>query len=412
MVEDQRLLRRYADGLETMVEARTRELAAARDQAERANHAKTLFLANVSHELRTPLQAITVLAGMDASAEQSLGLSPRQGILTATTQLLDLIEQLLVLSRAESGIPIQCARERVQVDGVVAEALQTIEPTLSPGNTRELSVLGPDALAVQSDATRIRQVLYNLIRNADRYMQNGVIRVEVDGRDEDEVVISVRDDGVGIAEADLARIFEPFYQGTSAPASTSPGGVGLGLWLSRHIAEALGGRIEAESVPGAGCTFRFYLPRETPGAESASSSGRARRVAQPVSVRNRGARILLAEDEALIRLPLTTVLREAGFRVDEVVNGEAARRMLLENSGAYDAVVLDHWLPGVHGLELLRGLSEDGRVAMPTIVFTADETPALKSRVEALGAVLMVKPVVAAELAMQIDDVIDGGKQR
>ena len=411
-VEDQNLLRRYADGLETMVEERTRELVAARDQAERANHAKTLFLANVSHELRTPLQAITVLAGMDASAKQPLALSPRRGILTATTQLLDLIEQLLVLSRAESGVPIHCASARVEVDAVVAEALTTIEPTLSPGNALEMAVLGAETMAADSDPTRIRQVLNNLIRNADRYMQNGVIRIEVDGRGSDEMVISVRDDGVGIAAADLARIFEPFYQGASAPASASPGGVGLGLWLSRHIAEALGGRIEAASVPGAGCTFRFHVPRRTAGPDRTPSSGRAHALAQPVTVLHHGARVLLVEDEALIRLPLTSVLREAGFQVDEVADGQTARRMLDDRGRDYDVVVLDHWLPRLHGLELLRLLAKGGRVAIPTIVFTADETPALKSRVEALGAVLMVKPVIAAELAVQIDHAIDGGKQR
>jgi DNA-binding response OmpR family regulator len=121
---------------------------------------------------------------------------------------------------------------------------------------------------------------------------------------------------------------------------------------------------------------------------------------------------LLVEDEALIRLPLTSVLREAGFQVDEVADGQTARRMLDDRGGDYDVVVLDHWLPRLHGLELLRLLAKGGRVAIPTIVFTADETPALKSRVEALGAVLMVKPVIAAELAVQIDHAIDGGKQR
>jgi signal transduction histidine kinase len=413
MAEDQRLLRRYADGLETMVEERTRQLVAARDRAERANHAKTLFLANVSHELRTPLQAITVLAGLDETAAKRLEASPRQGILAATTQLLDLIEQLLVLSRAESGIPVQCSSEPVQVDRVVAEALRTIEPTLSPGNALAMKSLDPASTVVQSDPTRIRQVLNNLIRNADRYMQNGLIRVEVDGTGSDEVIISVRDDGVGIAGADLARIFEPFYQGPAAAEQTSPGGVGLGLWLSRHIAEALGGRIDAESAPGAGCTFRFHVPRaSSQAAPRPRSPSRERTAAQPLSVRNRGARVLLAEDEALIRLPLSIVLREAGFQVDEAADGSTAQRMLGSADGGYDAVVLDHWLPGVHGLELLRAMAQGGRVTTPTIVFTADETPALKAEVRTLGASLMVKPVIAADLAMQIDAAIDGAKQR
>jgi CheY-like chemotaxis protein/nitrogen-specific signal transduction histidine kinase len=410
LAEDQRLLRRYAEGLETMVAERTRELVAARDEAERANHAKTLFLANVSHELRTPLQAITALAGMEAPAAERLGLSPRQGILAATTQLLDLIEQLLVLARAESGIPVHCACERVQVERIVAEALNTIEPTLSPGNALAMTHHGAASTVVHSDPTRIRQVLNNLIRNADRYMQNGLIRVDVDASAGDAVVISVRDDGVGIAEADLARIFEPFYQGSTTPDQVTPGGVGLGLWLSRHIAEALGGRIDAQSAPGAGCTFRFHVPRQSPQADPPRSPVPVRSAAQSVRVRNRGARVLLAEDEALIRMPLASVLREAGFQVDETADGATARRMLEAGGGGYDAVVLDHWLPGVHGLALLRAMANGGRVKTPTIVFTADETPALKAEVQALGASVLVKPVIAADLALRIDAAIDGAK--
>lgn len=410
LAEDQRLLRRYAEGLETMVAERTRELVAARDQAERANHAKTLFLANVSHELRTPLQAITALAGMDVPAAERLGLSPRQGILAATTQLLDLIEQLLVLARAESGIPVHCACERVQVERIVAEALNTIEPTLSPGNALAMTHHGAASTVVHSDPTRIRQVLNNLIRNADRYMQNGLIRVDVDASAGDAVVISVRDDGIGIAEADLARIFEPFYQGSTTPDQVTPGGVGLGLWLSRHIAEALGGRIDAESAPGPGCTFRFHVPRQSPQADPPRSAGPVRSAAQSVRVRNRGARVLLAEDEALIRMPLASLLREAGFQVDETADGGTARRMLEAGGGGYDAVVLDHWLPGVHGLELLRAMANGGRIKTPTIVFTADETPALKAEVKALGASVLVKPVIAADLALRIDAAIDGAK--
>jgi signal transduction histidine kinase len=408
MAEDQHLLRRYATGLEAMVEERTRELVSARDQAERANHAKTLFLANVSHELRTPLQAITVLAGMDTQAANSLGTSPREGILAATTQLLELIEQLLVLSRAESGVPVQCVCEPVQVERVVAEALETIEPTLSPGNAVAVNNLSPDATLIHSDPTRIRQVLNNLIRNADRYMQNGLIRVDVDGTAGDEVVISVRDDGVGIAQEDLARIFEPFYQGPLAPDQAAPGGVGLGLWLSRHIAEALGGRIDVESTPARGCTFRFHVPRQSPQADRPRGATRQHTAAQRVAVRNRGARVLLAEDEALIRMPLSIVLREAGFQVEEAADGVTARRLLEAGGAHFDAVVLDHWLPGVHGLELVRAMAEGGRVTTPTIVFTADETPRLKAEVQALGASLMVKPVIAADLARRIDAAIDG----
>jgi signal transduction histidine kinase len=413
LAEDQRLLRRYAEELETMVEARTRELVAARDQAERANHAKTLFLANVSHELRTPLQAITVLADMESTAADSAEAPVRGGILTAATQLLDLIEQLLVLSRAESGVSVECMREPLLVNRVVAEAIRTIEPTLNPGNSISMAIRGSGSSAICSDPTRIRQVLNNLVRNADRYMQNGRICIEIDTHDRRDVVISVRDEGIGIAEIDLARIFEPFYQGTVAPDGVSPGGVGLGLWLSRHIVEALGGRIEAENALGGGCIFRFHLPRETPASDGPRRPKRNRSSVHQQLVRNPGARILLAEDEALIRLPLTTLLREAGFTVVEVADGDEARRRLGSSAKGYEAIVIDHWLPGAHGLELLRSLDKKGgRLTTPTIVFTADETPALRAQVEALGAFLMIKPVIASELVAQIDAAIDGATSR
>jgi signal transduction histidine kinase len=316
IADDNQRLVRYTTGLETMVAERTRALEAARDQAERANRAKTLFLANVSHELRTPLQAIILQARLisGGTGQDSVRGSPST-ILSASSHLLELIEQLLDLSKAESDHGLELSYSTFGLRDLVHEAASTIRATLAPGNTLTVHCCG-DPGAIVSDRTRLLQVMYNLLRNADKFTTNGHITLTLDGtNDPDRVRLTITDDGIGIPQEQIDRIFEPFFQGTSAHGTVSRG-IGIGLWVTKTIVDALGGCIDVSSTPGAGAAFRVEIPRvpnllaartapQGPDAEQNTVA-----VGQPSS---RGIRVLFGEDEAVIREAMSLFLRDASW---------------------------------------------------------------------------------------------------
>ncbi|WP_242471005.1 ATP-binding protein [Thiocystis violacea] len=260
LAENHRHLQAHAEELEARVAARTQDLRSARDAAEQANRAKTLFLANVSHELRTPLQAIILHARLLERHQSGSGTASLTVIRRASNQLLELIEQLLQLTKVESGRPIEVTYQRFTLDALLKDVVSTLEPTLSPRNRFALRL--PDTeVTLISDRARLTQVLYNLIRNADTFTDGGVIRLTLEpGRDGASAVIQVADEGIGIQPDEQERIFEPLYQGVSGIAGAVSSGIGLGLWLSRRFVETLGGRLTVTSEPGIGSCFRIELP--------------------------------------------------------------------------------------------------------------------------------------------------------
>jgi len=232
--------------------------------AERdANRTKSQFLANMSHELRTPLNAILGYADLlkeEATSEQVEDLSRIQ---RSGNHLLSLIDQVLDLAKLEAG-RLSFEAEHVDLDGLLQEVLETLEPVArKKGNTLSIGVssLGHARL----DPQRLRQVLINLGANAAKFTENG--RVTFGGRDDKgHVIITVSDTGIGIAPEDQDRLFEPFVQ-VEASSRRRFGGTGLGLALSRHFVERMGGQISVDSVVGEGSTFTIALPRVMPDAD-------------------------------------------------------------------------------------------------------------------------------------------------
>jgi signal transduction histidine kinase/ActR/RegA family two-component response regulator len=410
LAENHRELQTHAEELEARVAERTRALVQARDEAEQATRAKSLFLANVSHELRTPLQAIIL------NARRLGGESPRAQaqhldvILRSSRQLLDLIEQLLNLTRLEAGQPLDVAQAPFSLVDLLEEVAATVRETLSPHNRFELEVLRADCTLV-SDRTRLMQVLYNLIGNADKFTAGGTIRLILEPEAEPgAVAICVSDTGIGIAEADRARIFEPFFQGGQLIRGAIGRGVGLGLWLSARIVEALDGRITLESEPGAGSRFRVTLPLSpvlAPALATATGPVPARPAPRPRPASPRRGRILLAEDEAIIRAPLATFLREAGFDVEECMDGTSAAVRLGRAAQDYAAVILDHRMPGRQGVDLLAWLRAQGWDATPVVILTGDDRAPLQAAIERLGGHLMVKPIEPERLVETVATLID-----
>jgi signal transduction histidine kinase/CheY-like chemotaxis protein len=244
------------------------ELKIARQAAEEARVVKEQFVANVSHELRTPLNLIVGFAEIMYLSPESydgVGWTPDlesdiREMYRASRHLQSLIDDILDLSRIDAA-RLPMFRELLDLRSVVSDALETMSPLLKQHHLT-LTTHWPDALPqLFIDRTRIRQVMLNLLNNAVRFTDQGGITVEIE-QTEEAVHLSVRDTGVGIAPAQLAHIFEEFRQADPGPRSR--GGAGLGLTISQRFIEMHGGRMWAESEPGAGSTFHFAL--SLPGA--------------------------------------------------------------------------------------------------------------------------------------------------
>jgi len=254
-------LRAYRDHLEETVAERTRDLARAKEQAESADRLKSAFLATMSHELRTPLNSIIGFSGI---LLQGLAgpLNPEQrkqlGMVHDSAQhLLALINDVLDISKIEAG-EFRLAGEPVPVPAVLTKAVATVRPLADEKGLPIEMAVDPAAGEVWGDRRRIEQVFLNLLSNAVKFTEQGHVRVAC-AREGDRVVTSIQDTGIGIAEEDLARIFQPFSQ-VETGLTRRYEGTGLGLSISKRLTEMMGGTIEVESRVGRGSTFRVLLP--------------------------------------------------------------------------------------------------------------------------------------------------------
>jgi PAS domain S-box-containing protein len=241
----------------------------ARLAAEDANRAKAQFLATMSHELRTPLNAIMGFTDL-LEAEVSGPLNSMQQrqlsrIDGAARHLLQIIEEILSFSRVEAGRE-ELHLERVDLTAVARETAHFVEP-LAENRRLDFRVDLPDApMFVTTDPGKVRQILLNLLSNAIKFTERGTVELVFEAG-ETELAFRVRDTGPGIAGEDLDRIFEPFRQ-IDRSRTTSRGGTGLGLSVSRQLAHLMGGDLTAESRPGEGSTFTLTVPRETRPGEA------------------------------------------------------------------------------------------------------------------------------------------------
>jgi len=247
--------------LEHKVKERTAELMFAKEQAERANQTKTDFLSKMSHELRTPLNAILGFSQIlqfdrdkTLSSEQ---LSNAVEIETAGTHLLELINELLDLARIESG-KIELDIEPASIFEIVRETLKMLEPLAEKQNITIINSIKEGSSKIQVDKLRLKQVLLNIVANAIKYNSaNGSVYIDVSYSDANFIKLLVKDTGRGISEENKERVFNNYER------LSSHGGIegsGIGLSVSRHLIELMGGKIGVETSIGDGCTFWIELP--------------------------------------------------------------------------------------------------------------------------------------------------------
>ncbi len=347
-------------------------LSEARDKADAANRAKSEFLAMMSHEIRTPMHGIM---GMNSLLLAS-GLTNDQtryarAVEASAEALMTIINDLLDVSKLEAG-RVELEAVAFDLPGLMEGAVELFSPQAAAKGLKLATEIAPPARgAFIGDPSRLRQIVMNLVSNAIKFTETGSVLVRVDASPGKSggvnLRIEVADTGIGLSDAALAGLFQPFAQADSS-ITRRFGGTGLGLNICRRLVELMGGEIAAENRPGGGSLFWLQLPLTAAPLEMAPQRVESR----PGAGAGPTAKVLLAEDHDINRALATIFLEEAGFDVDVAENGVDA--VLAAQTTRYDAILMDVRMPKLDGLGATRQIraAESGERRTPIIAMTAD----------------------------------------
>ena len=417
-LEQARLLERVtrqAEELEQRVEERTLELRATNDQlqqeiaerrraeedADRANRAKSEFLSRMSHELRTPLNGIIGFAQLlELEAQGDEQRESIEMILKSGRHLLDLINEILDIARIEAG-KLALSLEPVLVNEVVAAALDMLR--LEAASKRIDVVVTALEGYVLADRQRFQQVVLNLLSNAIKYNRaGGAVRVSSEVGAE-QVRLSVGDTGRGIAPETMSRLFTAFDR--LGAEQTAIEGTGLGLVLSHHLVEAMGGTLSAQSTLGEGTTFTVGLRRvESPTVGIERASGRE---VDEVGLDGLRGTVLYIEDNlSNLRLLERILARRPGVTLLSAMQG--SRGIELARDHQPDLIILDLHLPDLSGSDVLARLCTDPRTKqIPVVILSADATPGRIKRLLEQGARdYLTKPLDVRQVLTLVDETL------
>ena len=365
------------------------ELINARTKAQQADHHKSLFLANMSHEIRTPLTSIIGFAETLRNPKQNEAFkeSAIATIIRNGNHLLSIINDILDLSKIESN--------KLEIETIPTDPLEIIADVESifgrlareKGLSFALNIQFPFPKRIITDSLRLKQIIINLLSNAIKFTERGKIEIHAEtDPHRQRLTIIVGDTGVGMSSEAIDKIFQPF---TQADASTTRnfGGTGLGLTISRNLAQRLGGELTSRSHPGEGTRFELTLPTgqlyDNEMYRSLQDYHRTDEAVDAVQELALQGKVLVAEDSPDIRELVLLYLRETGVEAEAVENGQQAVELAKENH--FDLILMDMQMPIMDGRDATRWLRKSGS-QIPIIALTAN---AMKEDVReyfALGA--------------------------
>lgn len=380
------------------------ELQVAREQADKANRAKTDFLSSMSHEIRTPLNAIVGFSDCIMDAE-SLGEAKENAkdIVNASQTLLEIVNGILDISKIEAG-KIEIVNSTYNARETFEELAKLITPKMNEKSLDFTYYIAPDIPDnLYGDHANLKKVITNLLSNASKYTEKGFVRYEVNcvnTKDVSKLIISVEDSGRGIKKENIDKMFTKF-QRLDEDRNTTIEGTGLGLAITKQLVELMGGKIIVHTIYGEGSKFTVVVNQRI----DKSVAKQAKKYKTTLDLH--GIRILLVDDTSLNLKVATKLLQR--FDADNVITCDSGFACLekIQRGEQYDLILLDDMMPKMSGVETLKKLKEMPGFNVPTIALTANAITGMREKYLADGFDdYLAKPIDKEQLVQVVNQVL------